>query len=631
MSRGITLHTDFTSFNSRLLRYRLIVGAIICLSLTVLTINNVSANNPFEAHSSSMDYTIYEMASEQNDAASQYLLGKKYLYGKTVNKNVQEAVKWFELSAQQNHSKAQFILGKLYLDGKRIPQDYTDAKIYLTLAAGNHHVEAQYELGNYYLQGPAEDKQPNMALKWYKLAAEQRHGGALFAAGKMLYEGTEVKIDKSKGKHLLKLSVETGYTPAIKYYADLSKESAPAEKSKRKSKNDLIKVKDASSQFNLGLAYLYGDGREKNIQLALDWLYKAAKNESVEAQYLLGVMYKDGISVKKDEALAVDWLKQATQSGSKDAKVELDNSLYNNLYRQALEYTGNKNTATANAKYAMALLYLDGKFVTKDSSMAYKWALGAAELNQVDAQKILSQMYRDGIGVEKNTIEANNWEKIANDGLASKSKATTPLSFKIASPQNEATQKSKIGKEIEKIGHNEARPKAKIVKIKQVNKVAITKNTEDKKHSLPQKVKLDVSQNSEVKSLLLNAKKGDTDAMYGLGIVYLNDQQEEEKAIAEGIKWLERAAMGNHITAQRWLGEMYLQGHFVDINYDKASKWYSLAASEGDANSQYHLAELYQKGLGVEKNNATAIKWFREAAVQGHKKARNKLGGCRIC
>ncbi|MBQ0008615.1 MAG: sel1 repeat family protein, partial [bacterium] len=62
---------------------------------------------------------------------------------------------------------------------------------------------------------------------------------------------------------------------------------------------------NAKSQCNLGIAYLLGNGVEKNYEEALKWLKKSAENGNARGQYNLGVAYLSGEGVEKnyEEAL----------------------------------------------------------------------------------------------------------------------------------------------------------------------------------------------------------------------------------------------------------------------------------------------------------------------------------------
>ncbi len=78
--------------------------------------------------------------------------------------------------------------------------------------------------------------------------------------------------------------------------------------------------------------------------------------------------------------------------------------------------------------------------------------------------------------------------------------------------------------------------------------------------------------------------------------------------------------------AQFSLGDMYLQGHFVQKDYAKAVKWFRLAADQGNGNAQTALGAIYAEGKVVSQDYTEAVKWLRLAADQGIPGAQANLG-----
>ncbi len=71
---------------------------------------------------------------------------------------------------------------------------------------------------------------------------------------------------------------------------------------------------DAEAQCRLGIAWLRGDGREKNYISAVRLLRKAAEAGSSEAQIELGMMYYAGKGVYKDSISAYVFLSLASST-----------------------------------------------------------------------------------------------------------------------------------------------------------------------------------------------------------------------------------------------------------------------------------------------------------------------------
>ena len=81
-----------------------------------------------------------------------------------IEKNLQEAVKWYQKAAEQGHVNAI----------NRLKENFA-----LLYNAQSGDAAAQYELGNCYSVGDGGVKQDDTeAVKWYRKAAEQGHADA---------------------------------------------------------------------------------------------------------------------------------------------------------------------------------------------------------------------------------------------------------------------------------------------------------------------------------------------------------------------------------------------------------------------------------------------------------------------
>jgi uncharacterized protein len=76
------------------------------------------------------------------------------------------------------------------------------------------------------------------------------------------------------------------------------------------------------------------------------------------------------------------------------------------------------------------------------------------------------------------------------------------------------------------------------------------------------------------------AQKGDADAQYKLGLLYLNGNGTIQD-FEEAAKWLELAAEKNHSQAQYQLGLIYKTGFGVDTDLEKSYMWLNLSAAAG--------------------------------------------------
>ena len=340
MRGGNTIHRGKSGQLRLVQRYLHI--AILTLS-SALYATSYADPLPFDSF---MDNTLYHLASEQNDPAAQYLLGRKLFTGSSVEKNVEEAIKWFKLAAAQNHTKAQFQLGKMYLYGEEgVKINYVYALGYLRDAANNNYAEAQYELGNYYLMGKAENADYTKAIKWYRAAAEQQHVRAMVALGKILYEGEGgIKPRPDEARHFLSLAAEYGDADAIQGLRKISNHTQSSARNSASVTAFHAQLNDAASghipsQYEVGMAYLKGNGVDMDAELAAKWLRRAAVNDYSEAQYMLSHLYRDGVGVRKDRKRALEWLRIAASAGINEAQKELQSMHLSNTSLDEVDET----------------------------------------------------------------------------------------------------------------------------------------------------------------------------------------------------------------------------------------------------------------------------------------------------
>jgi len=77
------------------------------------------------------------------------------------------------------------------------------------------------------------------------------------------------------------------------------------------------------AQYQLGLLYARGDGVQKNLMKAREWLHKAAMQGHPKAQFYLGQMYAFGDGGEKDNIKATMWFWLATTLGDRFSRDSL--------------------------------------------------------------------------------------------------------------------------------------------------------------------------------------------------------------------------------------------------------------------------------------------------------------------
>ncbi len=188
------------------------------------------------------------------------------------------------------------------------------------------------------------------------------------------------------------------------------------------------------------------------------------------------------------------------------------------------------------AQYCLGICYHDGLGVEKDPVEAVKWYRQSAEQGHARSQGILGYCYGQGVGVPKDQLAALGW-------------------YRKAAAQNESVAIYNIGYCFEE----------------------------------------------------------------GLGVT---------KDDREAVLWYERAALMGNAFAQNSLGYCYEDGIGVGRDVHKAVKWYTLSSEQGYAWAQCNLGFCLQNGIGCEKDSEAGASWYYEAAIQGYPRAQHNYGYC---
>lgn len=160
----------------------LIGGVILALKGTFPHLARASSSEEInDPSSSSYGIKIDEVeqlikCANQGYAASQYLLGMRYLKGDGVIEDLNEALKWLRKAAAQGYAPSHYQLGLMYEVGAGVPQNAHEAIRRYRLAAELEHPDAQFRLGRSLLKYGAETEENlREALEWLRKAAELGH------------------------------------------------------------------------------------------------------------------------------------------------------------------------------------------------------------------------------------------------------------------------------------------------------------------------------------------------------------------------------------------------------------------------------------------------------------------------
>jgi hypothetical protein len=127
-----------------------------------------------------------------------------------------------------------------------------------------------------------------------------------------------------------------------------------------------------------------------------------------------------------------------------------------------------------------------------------------------------------------------------------------------------------------------------------------------------------------LKSFGLSAKKGNQDAQYQIGLMFLEGQGVSASA-EDAAYWFRKAAQNGHAASQFEIGYCFATGAGVQSDERIAAEWFWRAAEQGDPDAAFYLARMYRDGRGIQKNIEKARKYYKMAAGQGLPEAQEEL------
>lgn len=194
---------------------------------------------------------------------------------------------------------------------------------------------------------------------------------------------------------------------------------------------DWYDIKD----YDVSIAAAEEELRENpNSPIALEYLgknYDALKNYEKAFSYYIRYVPSEIVNTKHD-AKEVEPL-PIWEEGKEDKTTDRESYFYDDVvFRLAIFYTYGQgcsidlskaanlwqyldNHKSASATYNLALCYLKGEGVPADESRCFQLCKKAADRGNKAAMKLLSELYREGIGCSQSEEAANRWKKLAEE------------------------------------------------------------------------------------------------------------------------------------------------------------------------------------------------------------------------
>jgi len=341
----------------------------------------------------------FREAAEKGDAEAQFQVGRSYFWAQGEKRNDAVAAEWFRKAAEQGHAKAQNNLGYMYVEGRGVKPDKQEAAKWLSLAAEQGPGMAQDDLGVMFSNGQGVPKDLVQAEKWYRKAAGQGLPEAFWHLGELCYFGGEgVKLDYAEAEKWLLKAAANGKVAARNMLGVIKEQGfvRPRDLTAAAKEFELAAVAgNAKAQANLGRLYYTGQGVERNLARAWQWLTLAANQGEVGAKNYLR---DTGDTFSAADLAAGQQLVEAFRPGGPVGTGPVGggggaaSGAVQDLSAIAQELITKAEQGDVKAQQNLGRMYFHGRGVERDLAKSWQWLSLAASQGDPTAQSFFREI-----------------------------------------------------------------------------------------------------------------------------------------------------------------------------------------------------------------------------------------------
>jgi TPR repeat protein len=503
----------------------------------------------------------------------------------------------FQLYARAGRTglaEAEYRVGRCYLDGVGVPPSRAEGIRWLERAADHDHVEAQSQLAIIYLHGAAGAPDPKSAASLFDVgdiadpdyvtamrrarkAAEAGSGEAQAVLGFILTSGPPDMRNVDEADLWYERSAAAGCPQGMLGHAQALN---------RKGGDQTVK-------------------REVAVQLG-----KAAEAGLPAALYLLGVMSERGLGVSRDEEAAAELYRRAAEKGHRSGQARWGKALMHGIGVDANPSDGEtwlRRAALAGdseAAAALGDLHAAGGNLPPNHAEAASWFRRAAEAGHKSAARSLGLLYFAGAGVPYDPEQGMRWFRIS--AAAGDGPARSELGNLLLTGMGEEDDRVRIYKGFEQAAASGDLVAAYNCAVCLSHGVGVARD------------------DREAALWLHKAANQVPNAQFWYGRI-LVEGRGVDRDLAEGRRWIARAAETGMVDAQVALGEMMLTGTGGACDPPGALALFEKAAAKGHLAAMFAAGIVYGGAHGVPANHGAAQRWFHTAADHGHPAAQMML------
>jgi len=280
-------------------------------------------------------------------------IGKFY----QLKKSAKECLYYWHRAAKLEFPQAMFCIGECYDHGYGVDKNEHMAFEWYQKAAAAGCVSAFSNLGICYLSGLGIEKNIPLAVFNFQEGAHLGNPRCIFNLSLCYEKGIGKPKDQEEGFKLLKEAADLGDTNA-QYN---------------------ISIKLLINDENYHVASSFWRSNDKRIEMAVEYLTKAAKSKHKLALFQLGLCYLDGIGVIRNSETAFKYIKMSAEK----------------KYLPAIK--------------KVAIMLQDGLGHDMNVKESTEWFLEGANEGDFACTVKVVKAYKHGIGVEPNPDQALKW------------------------------------------------------------------------------------------------------------------------------------------------------------------------------------------------------------------------------
>lgn len=259
----------------------------------------------------------YRQAADQGVGKAQWEVGRTLHLSNDKTKQ-REAIPWLTKAAEQGVPKAMMVLGRCYADGIGVEKNMKKAILWNKKGAELNVIPCMIWLS---LNDPNQSQRHDWLLK----GAQLGDANCQYLAGMNYHNGTGVAKDNEKAMDLFSNAAVQGHKEALLEGGGWTLfKGAWGNKNYAEAAIWLRKLIDAGDQ-SANLKMLLGTCEYElgHAKESYKWCRQAAEQGFAAAQYVTGINLLYGEGVEKDVDLAIFWMKKAAEQGHEDAKKKL--------------------------------------------------------------------------------------------------------------------------------------------------------------------------------------------------------------------------------------------------------------------------------------------------------------------